>query len=350
MTESKPLAEDIPLERAWKVGRRIYVRCGYKSQLNDEIRALGGKWDREERALWVGSGKADQVITAVRAAEERGAKVEEIKAAGYEIAIPYARADVREFAKGLGAIWQAASKTWALPTADALGKVQAALAAQPVTNAQPAASRPKRTPAPEIDAVIADSGRTVIGDQVKAEKHLGKMRRTDAEQHYYAGQIVAFEGGRALVVQAKFIWVSEDTAEDTGNFGSEGFWADLILVPIEPTDAEVEAKRKVEERAELRKRIVDIFAHALGRTRPVDRFDAGEVVVARWLETARGIQIGRRADGVWLVQHPGHYDDYRLSQCAVEDPAEVDVLESLTANDRFKADRYTYIVTPRKEA
>ena len=187
-TTTKPLAEDIPLERAWKAGRRIYVRCGYRSLLNDQIRDLGGKWDRDERALWVGSGKVAQVLTAVRAAEERGVKVEQVKAAGHEISIPFARVDIREFAKSLGAIWQATSKTWALPTAEALGQVEAALAAQ---------AKPQRAADPSIESVIADSGRTVIGDRVQIEHHLGKMRRTEAQQHFYAGQIVRFEGGRA---------------------------------------------------------------------------------------------------------------------------------------------------------
>lgn len=348
MTEvtTKRLAEDIPLERAWKSGRRIYVRCGYRSRLNDQIRDLGGKCDADERALWVGSGKAEQVVTAVRAAEERGAQVEATKAAGYTIAIPYARSDARELAKSLGAVWQPDSKTWALPTSDALGRVQAALAAQSAGSSQPTQPRARKAAAPPIESVIADSGRTVIGDRVTVDKHLGRMRRVEAEGRFRPGQIVRFDDGRALVVQARYTWLSEEDAEDSGNFGLDGFWANLVLVPVEPTDAEIESSRKTDERAELRRRIVAIVS-ARRQRKPVGQLQSSEVVVQQRLGTPMGVGIGRAPDGTWVLRHPGFYDDWRASVAVIDDPAEVAILEALTERDEFTQDRHAYTITPR---
>src|SRR5262245_11099798 len=90
MANIRPLAEGIPLGRAWREGRRVYVICSYQSTLSTELRALGAKWDRETvapgspadsrpGALWVGSGKADQVTPLVLAHLGRITEIETAK-------------------------------------------------------------------------------------------------------------------------------------------------------------------------------------------------------------------------------------------------------------------------------
>ena len=118
-----PIHPDIPVERAWKVGRRIYVRCGYKSQLNTQMREIGAKWDGDERALWVGSGKVDQVVPLVQAAAERGAAIDAVKAAGHWVTIPYDATDIRAAAKKAGGIWDGEQRRWAMPSAEALAEI-----------------------------------------------------------------------------------------------------------------------------------------------------------------------------------------------------------------------------------
>jgi hypothetical protein len=84
MTTDRPLADDIPTDRAWRTGRRIYIRCGYNSRTNTDLRDIGAKWDADVRALWVGSGKADHVLAILAAATERAAAVEAVKATASE--------------------------------------------------------------------------------------------------------------------------------------------------------------------------------------------------------------------------------------------------------------------------
>ena len=116
MAEPRPLADDIPIDRAWKIGRRIYIRCGYASSLNAQLREVGAKWDRDVRALWVGTGKAANVLPLIRAQDERVAAITAIKEASRWVAIPYDATEIRDAAKASGAIWDTTSKRWSMPT------------------------------------------------------------------------------------------------------------------------------------------------------------------------------------------------------------------------------------------
>ncbi|WP_433662529.1 hypothetical protein ACQPW1_10445 [Nocardia sp. CA-128927] len=67
---AKPVAEDIPVEKAWKEGRRVYVRAARYSKLEEEMETKG-TWDGEVGANWIGTSKLDSVLPAIRADLER---------------------------------------------------------------------------------------------------------------------------------------------------------------------------------------------------------------------------------------------------------------------------------------
>src|SRR5690606_37823695 len=102
---AKPIADDIPTTRAWQEGRRIYVRCGYKTQLHQALRSLCAHWDSDQRARWVGVTKKTRVVELVRAHEQRITALEEVKQAGRWISIPYEAGEVRTKIKTLGGVW-----------------------------------------------------------------------------------------------------------------------------------------------------------------------------------------------------------------------------------------------------
>lgn len=172
----KPLTDDIPLSKAWRLGRRIYVRCGYKSALNGQLRALGAKWDREVRALWVGSGKADQVTPLVRSGMDRVAQVEDTKAAGHAVKVPYDAAHIRGHAKELGGIWDRDAKAWALPTADAKATIERMISDWKADH-KPAKAAPKAATAKQV----AFAARLIAGGWHDSDAGQGFHAPTTAE-------------------------------------------------------------------------------------------------------------------------------------------------------------------------
>lgn len=133
-----PIADGVPLSRAWRDGRRIYIVSAKDSPLSNKLWELGAAWDRDMRAHYVGTGKPglaklEQVLPLIREAEDRAARVQAVKDAGHWIAIPIGAKDIREHAKlHLGAIWGGdGRKEWALPTAQARDEVAAMIAARP---------------------------------------------------------------------------------------------------------------------------------------------------------------------------------------------------------------------------
>jgi hypothetical protein len=137
-------------------GRRLYIRCGYESRLGDALRGIGATWDREEKGLWVGTGKAEllppllsaekaeRAAQAARDAEkraqrrERMQKVAEVQSLGLWIKIPYREdCEIRARAKALGAIWNPGrsefdpkAKQWAMPDRASYNEIAALLRAQ----------------------------------------------------------------------------------------------------------------------------------------------------------------------------------------------------------------------------
>ena len=120
----KPIHDGIPTDRAWQVGRRIYVRCGYKSQINKDMRNIGAKWDPAERALWVGSTKKTQVIEICLAAQQRVDECEAVRAQGRWVEIPRGAGDILAVVKELGGVYDPDGKRWAMRSDEDLARVQ----------------------------------------------------------------------------------------------------------------------------------------------------------------------------------------------------------------------------------
>lgn len=53
----------MPLSRAWKTGRRVYVRCASQSKLNNCLHALRPAWDADEDARRVAEDRAAARVT-----------------------------------------------------------------------------------------------------------------------------------------------------------------------------------------------------------------------------------------------------------------------------------------------
>ncbi|MEU7822936.1 hypothetical protein [Catellatospora sp. NPDC049133] len=154
MTAPKPLHPDIPIDRAWQEGRRIYVRCGYKSQLNQDLIALKSNWDADKRVRWVSTAKRDQVVPLVLAAEQRRSQVQATLDSGHIVRIPFEADAVREQAKKLHGAFDAERKVWALPTAQDVQVIADAV------DAWAAARRPRRAPAASLPAPTLVEGIT----------------------------------------------------------------------------------------------------------------------------------------------------------------------------------------------
>lgn len=349
MPEKAQLADDIPLSRAWKAGRRVYVTCGYKSQLNGQLRDLGAKWDRDEEALWVGSGKLDQVLTLIREAGERAAEAEAVKGAGHWVKIPYDAVAVREQARQLGARWDKERKEWAMPTAEALAQVTAlaaayegkakadkAAAAEKEKAARAKAAEKARAEAARTDDdVIAASGRTVVSPEritltIRMDYH-GK--KAGAEQYKEErGDVIRLRDGRRVLVLASAVefW-SEDMEEDMGQPGAGAGWKNYVTgVVVEPDAGEGQADADAEAARRDAEEIAALVRDAAQAIEPVAEQDARRVpagqaagrVTIRYgsLLSNDGGTLTLTTDGTAHWYHPGFYDDYRVTSGTSSDP------------------------------
>jgi hypothetical protein len=368
---AKPLTDTIPTDRAWKEGRRIYIRCGYQSRTNTDLRNLGAHWDADARALWIGSGKAAQVIAILTAAAERVAAVEAVKAtataANLWVTIPFEASAIREQAKQLGARWDRIRKQWALPTAEAHATIsgevaayqQAETAARTQAEAarkQEAADRAKATAeadarhtAERAQTALARSGRTLTGETTQlVEVTTRRMNRATADASARPiGSIVRLPDGRRAIITGVRIWFTNDDMASSACWHAEthdeahwDFRYDLAIV--EPT-----AEETAHDDAEAAARADETeMASVFAAMEKAPRTEAGET--ESW-STVTGPKISRRAgsfdqidDGQIILdgdrairQHPGYYDDYRRSELATTDPALVGRVRAIIeAGDR----------------
>lgn len=347
----QPIADDIPVDRAWKTGRRIYIRCGYQSTLNTALRQIGATWDSEQRALWVGSGKLDQVVPLVQAQAQRIAQVEQVKTSGRWVTIPYEAANIRETAKRLGGIWDGVRKMWAIPTDEALTEVAnlvaawsadreaerrvAALAQQQTRKAaeQEAAADARTTAAEREAQIIAASGRTTLDGRGTASGRLyGRMRRAQAEAGKpQPGEVRrGRDGRRVLVLTSDVEFWSQDAIDD--GFSPDpsddpGWYYRYSYVVVAPNEAEAEQDRvEAAERADLDTiyavfRAVEAAADRSEVTPETPHIPAGQTIT----RTSGSVQhfndgtVTLAGDEAWWY-HPGYYDDYRAVQGRVTDP------------------------------
>lgn len=347
MGDIKPLADDIPLSKAWKIGRRIYVRCGYKSQLNGQMRELGAKWDGQWRGLWTGTGKADQVIPLVRAAVETAKESESIKESGRWVAIPYDAADIRARAKELGARWDRERKQWAMPTDEALAEISGAVEAREaeVKAAKAKANEQRRREQAEsrqerIDRIITRSGRTVTGERGQAKGRLeGRMRRNEAEQRKpQPGQVMRLaDGRRVLVIESTVTFLNQDMIADFAPHEQPGWHYDFAWAEVEPTEAEQAEDAEKQAQASDEAEIKGLFAEASEAALAGERTDDQPVTMPEGATITRTAKHATHAgrlvateDEVWY-HHPGHYDDWRSVVGRVENRALANRIRDLVA-------------------
>lgn len=242
------IAPHIPTERAWKAGRRVYVRSPYKSRLGDALYGIGAKWDRDEGALWVGSGKLAAVIPLIEEHEERAAETRAVRDAGLFVKIPYEAAAVRTEAKRLGARWDKDRKMWAMPDGESLARAQvlvrefaeAAAPRKAAAKAARAADRALRGRTPE--EIIAASGRTVVPGAEKLSfsgELAGYMKRAEAERHApVPGDVEKVRGVRYLVLEGSVQFWDEDACADQMPHWEPGWKMFWTGIAVEPADGE----------------------------------------------------------------------------------------------------------------
>lgn len=339
MTEITAIHADIPTDQAWKVGRRIYVVAGYKSQLNSDLRALGAKWDSDERALWVGSGKLDQVLPLIRAQAQRVEQAQAVKAEGRWVDIPYDASRIRARAKQLGGRWDRERKQWAMPTDEAEAEIRSQVE---TWKAQRQAARQQRKDAASRtpEEIIVASGRTATDVRGTAEGRLhGRMRRPEAEEAKpQLGDVRQLRSGdRVLVLSCTVNFMSQDDVDDLAPHLEPGWYYRYEYVVVEPTEQEQAADdRRAAERAD-HDEIEATFAAArqavTGRVEPPAPRPNGATIVKR---RARGMggddgRLTLDQDGQLHWHHPGHYDDWRASSGQIVDRAIVARVRAIVA-------------------
>ncbi|WP_157528173.1 hypothetical protein [Nocardia sp. NRRL S-836] len=273
MSTEKPLHDDVPLDHAWLIGRRTYVRCPKGSQLDQELIALGARWDWDQRARWVGTpAKRDRVRELVTADQERHRiSVEarqQVLDAGRWVLVPrkHRAAVFFERAGELGAVWDQARYGFALPSEESRAALQHELDAwveqqrveQERTEAEQAEQRrleaqEQTRAAAEAQAaatarVIADSGRILTGDTVQQHEvstaYMNTVTANSAACRIGTVRTLR-DGRRGLIVGRKIWFTSEHDACDLDwhrDAPDQAHWNfRYTLEIVEPTAQEVRA-------------------------------------------------------------------------------------------------------------
>ena len=268
----KPLNDTISLDRAWQQGRRIYVRCGYKSILNTQMRQLGAHWDHEKRALWVGSTKKPAVLELLAEAAERIEKIERVKALGLWVAIPRGAAEARKSAQKLGCLFDRDRKEWAAPTIQAREQVEHLVAKYRQTKRAERkkaerelaeleaeiAQVPERDPEEVTGQVLAQrAGRQATGEMATHQRVSTQyMRRGQAQSMLHkVGEVITLaDGRRGVVVEAKAWFTDEESAssvcwhDQTHDQAHWDLWHRVAIV----VDTEAEAAQRRERQEQER--------------------------------------------------------------------------------------------------
>ncbi|KAA1250686.1 hypothetical protein F0Q45_08305 [Mycobacterium simiae] len=367
-----PIDEDIDGDRAWQLGRRIYVRCGYTSRLGEDLRRMGAHWDRDAKQLWVGSGKKSEVIAAVQAADQRLQRVEEIKRQARYISIPYRAVEIRAEAKKLGGLWDRDRKQWAFTTAAAYDRIQQLL--EHAQRCEEAAAEGARGGCEEAGQVatqageaaqsrrarlIAESRRVPTGEE--AEWRVVSTRRMNKVTAWAMakplGAIVRLRDGRRGVVIDRKVWFTgEDDASSMcwhAETHDEAHWDLLHTVAIVEPTAEERSADEAEraERADAAEihDIVTELSHtgdvALAWTTIDDAMRVGIICRRYGSSLQSGGTLVLTTDDRLIFQHPGWYDDYIQTERVVLDPdlvARVGAILARGNRTRMHADQMNY--------
>ncbi|WP_435113774.1 hypothetical protein [Nocardiopsis synnemataformans] len=377
----KPLSETIPTETAWKEGRRVYVRCGYTSHLNSQLRSMGAKWDPEHRALWVGSTKQERVLPLVLEHIERRDHAKRVKALELWVKIPRGAADLHARARELGFVFDGERKEWAAPSDEARTEF-ARLAEEYRADAKATRAAIKERIDRILDQAGGDpqeekrllamdvaerAGRTPTGELTEVHRvETRRMRRPSVEAMLHqVGSVLPLGGGRMGVVTRARAWFTAEEVSsvcwhpETHDEPHWDLWHQVAVV--EPTEDEAR------EAAELEAARADAAAlHALledprwiGAPASTEYSDVppedqvGVVLCVSGLARTRhpnGTVVLTR-DGRLLLRHPGYYDSYIATERVVTDAELVGRARSLIeagARTRTYVDllEYDYTVQP----
>ncbi|WP_433635600.1 hypothetical protein [Nocardia sp. CA-120079] len=354
MNQPKAIDDGIAIDRAWQIGRRIYVRCSYESILGGQMRQIGANWDRELRRLWVGSGKRARVIEMVRAADERAQQIAQIKATGRAVVIPFEWADIRARAKNAGAIWNENAKTWVFPAETefdaAYDEISGQLTARrnhekaeaEATEQRHAEQRQQQRAAEAAAAeeadearraqLVAESERTATGEiselRLISTRRMNKATATDLA--HPLGALVRLGDGRRGIVIDRQVWFTNDDMASSvcwhPQTHDEAHW-DLLhhVAVVEPTAeeqaADAAAAAEHADAAEIHQ-LVETVSRTGVITADWNRFDDQVGAIrCRYGTTAMNdggtlILAGDRL----VFQHPGYYDDYIRTERVSADP------------------------------
>jgi hypothetical protein len=356
----EPVADDVPMEKAWRTGGRLYVRCGAQSQLNADLKPLGAQWNADTRAVWVPVRQSDAALVAIRAGQERIRRIEAVKALGLWLDLPPDAERVRDRAKELGAIYDKGhGSQWAFPSTEARREVQT-MRDMWITErdelerldreTREAAERREQEirAARRREKLIANSGRTVTGETAELREISTRfMRRADADAAARPlGSIVRLPDGRRGLVAAVDVWFTGSEYASSvcwhPETHDEAHWDFLYRLEIvAPTDAErATDERRVAEAADAAAihELVD-NAGALTGARCDDRWTtipdadrAGTIVVTVGVTgMIRGGHLILTRGGRVIWQHPGHYDEYVKSEGITTDPQLAERVRALLA-------------------
>lgn len=268
------MVADLPLETIWMQGRRVYLRCEFKSGAQYAMKGLGAHWDQERKAWWIGSGRKNEVVAIARRLIERRQEVDDVKGLGLLVRIPFAAVQVRELAKKLGGLWISESKLWAMPTQESLAQVVAGVdaAARAAASATLAAEVPERKAAvvsfgERAQKLAAGAGRVIVDESpVVLQWSAIHGRRAEVEGRFAAGTIVRKnDGSRLMIVEMRAQFHREDDEWVGGGIGDlmgTGWVVDVKAVRVELTSeeqAEVDAEAAVSAARDRVSQIVERF-------------------------------------------------------------------------------------------
>lgn len=373
MSEVKALDPDIPTSAAWQKGRRLYVRCGYGSQLNTDLRNLGAHWDGDERALWIGSAKRASVIEAVRAGEGRKKAIQDVKDAAHWVHVPYDAHDIRTRAKALNAVYGGDSRKgwWAMRSALDLAEIQGLVKAwqekaeaarkaeeqarkeHAAVQAAAAAEAAKLSAQARREQLLESSGRTPTGEAAEL-REISTRRMNKAIAYDLArpvGDLVHLAGGRRGIITDVEVWFTNDEMASSvcwhPQTHDEAHWDFKYTVAVvEPTDVERAQDATAAAEREDAAAINDLIEAAAGLTAPraegwtriPEEEQAGQITVVRGSTRFSDGTLTLTLDGRVIWQHPGWYDDYIATEGTTTDPGVVDrVRRLLDAGRRQRA-------------
>jgi Domain of unknown function (DUF5710) len=242
---------DIPVTKAWRTSRTVFVTAGYNSVLSGEMYGIGAKWDRDEHAFRTGPARLPQVIEFILAETARAQETAQVKSAGLWVKIPFDAKIVRAQAKDLGARWDEDRKEWAMPDEASLERVRELVSAH--TQAEKdrrSAAKAKKAAGAKItnEEIIAASGRTVIsGERTGMERHDsgGYMKRAEAERYMpEPGEVVRDRGGKYWLTlkPGRVEFWREDTCADLAPHLQPGWHYSWIAVEVEQSADELAAE------------------------------------------------------------------------------------------------------------